>query len=648
MSDLLKPLVRAWSEKINLAMDHKKARFQDDADEAMKFFCGPYDFMYKEDHARKSSSFRYGPDDDFPDPSFQMTINKVAEMVQLFGPVLYHKNPHRQVNPRKMLIPPMEILGDPNNPMTQQLFIGISQQVQSTRAVDKVRASLMESYLNYTANELDLKTEMRLAIDEAIIKGASCLWSEIYQHKSGAKMVGSFWDTVDNLCIDPDMETLASANWIARRCVHPVWQVERDYGLKAGSLRRGNLESLNSQGATTGNSDAAYDRERGLTNDLLVYWKIYSKMGMGGRLAGMNDETAKALEGFGNNCYLVIADNIPYPLNLPPEAQETIPIEQVMSKVQWPISYWADDAWPVTMIAFHPIPRQVWPMSHLKPAMGEMKFLNWAYSFLASKVRTTCRDFIAILKSAGEDVKNTLLHGNDLELIEIEPTHKAINEVVQFLQHPGMNRDILTIIQAIEENFERRVGLTELMYGVSGRQLRSASEAELKGDQMRIRPDDMANRVEEVATVLARKEGLAASQHLQAADVAPILGQVSASLWQQHVTRPVQQAAQELEYRIEAGSARKPNKERDAANMGTAMQMIFQPLFAYAQGTGDFGPINGLLSDWAKSIDVDAEKYIMKPAPPPPPPPGMPGQPPAGPPEKNGQANGMPPSMARR
>jgi hypothetical protein len=50
-------------------------------------------------------------------------------------------------------------------------------------------------------------------------------------------------------------------------------------------------------------------------------------------------------------------------------------------------------------IYFHDVPNDPWPMSHLAPGMGELKFLNWAYSFIAGKIRIECRDFIAILKS---------------------------------------------------------------------------------------------------------------------------------------------------------------------------------------------------------------------------------------------------------
>jgi hypothetical protein len=44
---------------------------------------------------------------------------------------------------------------------------------------------------------------------------------------------------------------------------------------------------------------------------------------------------------------------------------------------------------------------------------------------------------------------------------------KTITEIVQFLQHPPFNGDIWKVIEAVAEQFDRRVGLTELMYGQS-------------------------------------------------------------------------------------------------------------------------------------------------------------------------------------
>ena len=112
----LRPVCTAWTKNIRLAWEFKKKQFQDDADEALAFFNGPYDFLYSGKGNRTSSSFAYGATEEgeLPKPTFAMTVNKVAELVQLFGPALYHTNPNRKVSPRQFPMLPVELWGDPN------------------------------------------------------------------------------------------------------------------------------------------------------------------------------------------------------------------------------------------------------------------------------------------------------------------------------------------------------------------------------------------------------------------------------------------------------------------------------------------------------------------------------------------------------
>ena len=44
----------------------------------------------------------------------------------------------------------------------------------------------------------------------------------------------------------------------------------------------------------------------------------------------------------------------------------------------------------------------------LAPGIGELKFLNWAYSLMAGKLRITMRDFIAFAEELDDDVKQAV------------------------------------------------------------------------------------------------------------------------------------------------------------------------------------------------------------------------------------------------
>lgn len=670
MADTPEPLrnvTALWIEKLKRAAEYKWKVFGEDAAEALKFYNGPHDFMYEGGYSENSRGFNVRPSSEHH-PAFKMTVNKVAEMVQLFGPVLYARNPYRIVRPRQTWVPPAPlVLGPPPDPMmpldpiaqqmtliAAQRYQQMLQQMDMRHQEDMARAQLLEMYLNYTPREIDLKGGMRMAIDEALIKGMGVTWCELWTPPgSGLRIAGNFYDTVDNLLGDPDSETVEDWQWCARRCCHPVWQVEQEYGLPPGTLR-GGTESVHRQTQvdTHNYGQGPYDRKRGTTNDLVEYWKVYSKMGLGAKLQGADPSLRKALDSFGDHAYLVICKDVPYPLNMAPGAVEQVKAsgdeqaaQAFLQQLEWPTPWWADNEWPFTDLCFHKVPRCAWPMSHVKPAMGEQKFLNWAYSFLAGKIRNTCRDFVAVLKAAGEDMKAAILKGEDLTLLEIESQFKTISEVVQFLQHPPMNGDIFKVIQAVEENFEKRTGLSEMMYGQTSTQSRSAEETATKRAFLQVRPDDMAERVEEMATRMARKEAILARWHLTAEDVAPILGPEAAQFWGQLVqSADFQQVVREMDYSIEAGSTRKPNKEAILANIDQGTQVILPVLQQYSFTTGDFGPVNEFIAQWGKARDFDTSGLTLKPLPPPPPPEAAPS--PGESPSKNG-ANGKPASSSR-
>ena len=616
MDNPFEAIAKHWIKKIRLALDHKK-EFQKDADQGMRFFNGPYDFLYDLKRANLTGDFVYAGSSELPRPAICMTHNKVAEAVQIFGPVLYHRNPTRTITPRQQFMPPLELMGDPNDPNVQAQYEMMAAQVRYATSIDAARADLMLRYQNYTPVATDLKTNCRRAIDETLIKGMGLLWTEVYHPPGGQfKMIGSFQDSVDNFVMDPDVELREDCKWMARYCLKPVWQVEREYNLPPGTLdKKGHAETRDNQAGQDVKPPSMKDKQDGTTNDLIGYWKIWSKMGLGGYLSGIAEEI-RDIDRFGDFTYLVVCDKLNYPLNLHPSI--IMDEQAVQQAIQWETPFWADDSWPVTPIIFHDVPRSIWPMSHFKPAMGELKLLNWAYSFIASKIAKTSRDFLVVAKHAGEELKRAILSGSDLELIELEKSHGTINEVVQFLQHPEFNADIWKVIAAISEVFDKRTGLTELMYGSTAQQMRSAEEAAVKADQLRVRPDDMANKVEDAMTDVARREALAARWNLEPQDVQPVLGDMGAHWWSQIVT-PTDPTTilHQLEYRIEAGSARKPNKDKQIGDANAAVQTVFTPLWQYSMQSGDVRPANAVVEMWAKANDIEPEKMMIQPPPPP-------------------------------
>lgn len=616
----LRPLVRGWLSVLNAARKDKKAKFGDDAAEAMKFFNGPHNFMWDEKYMRdKRITGGEGTETIMP-PTMRICLNKMAEIVQLFGPSLYNRNPHRQVVPRRLPSLPPSLLGDPMNPFVQQQYQMLAMQEQQTFEMAATRANLVETLLNYTPNEMDLKTNCRKAIDEALIKGMGLLWTETYQPPHlDYKVVGSFYRTVDGLLLDPDAEDDDEIMWGGYEMTKPVWQWEREFGWEPGTLKA-NLESKFHQGMSDGALFDADDRNRGKSNDLLTATVIYSKMGLGDKLTDCKKFDAFDTEEFGDYCYLVIAEGVDQPLNLPPPVLESGDAELLFQALQWPIPFWIDGEWPWTRIAFHWVPNQIWPMSHLKPAMGELHFLNWAMSFLASRIRSSSRDFIGVMKAAGEEIKEAILSGKDLTILEIEADlapNSKITDLVSFLQHPQVNGDVWMVISAVADSFDKRVGLTELMYGMASTQSRSAADVNVRASSAAVRPDDMAQQSEDAMSNVARKEAFAWRWTGEAQDVLPILGANGAYAWEQLVMSqdPIL-FSRELDFRIESGSMRKPNKNLRIDQMNNFLQTpLAASVMQYSAATGNMGPINSIIAEWCKANEMDPSGFMLPPPP---------------------------------
>lgn len=620
-------LCTLWREKLRLA-ERAKESFTKSAKLACSFYDGTVDpteaLLPTEKHRRLIEA------NDYQLPTFQISVNKVSELVQIFGPALYYRNPHRMVKPVKR--PQIDVLlrayallsqmqpGMPPDPMVlQQLASQLSTNDMVEMETMKAKAELQQLVLNYTPRELGLNVEARKAIDECLIKGMGLVMVEVYQFPaSSMRLVGSFHYSVDKLLIDPDADCIEDAKWIAMECVHPVWEVEETYGYARGSLKA-NMMSHHQAAVDRVDPDSAYKQKQGNTSDLIRYWKIWSKMGIGSLLQGAKESQAigDMLDGLlGRYVYLVVADSHPFFLNCPPEVLERPADEALMQELSqrfaWPIPFWKDDLWPIAPLYFHENPNGLWPISHVEFAIGELIAINWIASFLMSKVAKNSRDFVAILQEADEELKEALESGADMTVLQLKGSmNRNINELIQFLQHPPFNKDIVQVLEFMQDLFEKRTGLSEIQYGQTSRQLRSAQEAALKGDFARIRPDDMSNKVEEWSSRVARMEAAASRLMLTGQDVAPIVGTSFAMLWDRLVATPDPEVAfRELEVTIEAGSAKKPNKQAEVTNMDLAMQTMFNHLMSLAS-SGIPGPVNALLKDWAKAHDFEVSNYLI-------------------------------------
>jgi len=509
------------------------------------------------------------------------------------------------------------------------------QQQQFMFGRRQIVSKLLEDYLNYTPNELDLKRHSRKVVEEAFIKGAGVWWHELYSPPgSTVKMAGSFFDSIDNIVWDADADEFEDIRWAARKRIQPVNEVAAKFGLNPDDLK-GHLESYQAREDVDARG-YEYKRKQGKTNDLICYWEIYSKTGFGDRLKDAEPDLKGKFDALGQNCYLVVAEGIDYPLNIPPailqeEVDETGIPQQLFMNAQWPIPFWVEpNGWPFTLLAWHGKPGYSWPISIIRPGIGELRFINWAMSFLATRIATSSQTLIGVSKSADPDIKAKLLERSEggFKIVEIsEAIGRNVNDVISVFSMPGVTQDMYQIIAEVTNLFDRRVGLTELIYGMTRSSFRSAAEAAVKSEQISVRPDDYANTLEDAMTEVSRKEALLARWMIQPQDIAPLLGPMAAQAWALHVQQEDPESiVREYSYRIEAGSIKKPNIATKIENLNQAMQT----LMPVAQGLMQAGRpelFNSLITDWGDAMNFDVSKYMIPPPPPPGPPPGEPNSP---------------------
>jgi hypothetical protein len=635
-------LAQTWVKKLNAAVKYK-APFAEDAKEAAQFFDGEHNWMWKDSYARGEKGYNSS----IAAPNFRIQINKVFELVDIFGAVMYHRNPVRTVTVADHPDVPPEAVGitigpdfDPSMLTPEQMQILEMAQQEGERKKQRTSAAmLLDKYLNWTPNELNLKMQGQKWVRETLIKGMGVMWTEMVELQTSGdgsrppiRMIGSFYDTVDNFLMDPDWDNMDDILWCARKCVHPIEQVSEEYGISEEELRK---HHNGSREVKLGREPNKKRDKIEATNELITYYKIWSKTGLGDRFKNVPKQYRGMFDQLGKYAYLVICEGVEYPLNIPPEVLDAASTEsesqlpdELITRTAWPIPFYCDpQGWPFTPLWFHWKPGYSYPISHIRPAIGELRLLNWAMSFAATRIATSCETMIAVQKAADQSIKDQILAPSEggFKVIEMsELLGRGIGDIMSVFQLPQVTQDLWQIIGAISEQFSQRTGLSELVYGYTRASFRSASEAQIKQENISIRPDNMANQLEDAMSMLARREALAVRWLLEPADVAPVIGPVGAVAWQNLVMKQdLVDLTRDFIFRVEAGSARKPNKATRVEQMQMSVQTL-GPILSGLAGAGMVEPYNALMRDWADSLDIDSTPYMIPPPPPPAAPPSAP------------------------
>jgi len=609
----LASLVQYWLRKVEKSRETKKV-FHETGEMCRQFFSGTVGFMWED-------SFRAKYLKSVTPPRFRVTIAKAFELVAIFGPSLFWRFPGREVKSREVFVPDMEGMGDPESPEFQEMMQQINSQITSEKTQRKNRDKLMQLYLNYSQREQPgggLKADGQYAVTEALVKGRGVTWCEAYTFPgSDTVLTGNFFDTVDNLFIDADARrpNLSDAHWIARRHRDPYWKVERRFGLKPGTLKdKSKFRSADhiSRGEANNTSNAVKSQ----SSDLVEWYEIFSKCGVGTREKGIMPEYHSGFEEVvGDFAYICVCDGVDYPLNLQKEKFEVATDEEVLEALDWPIPFYKDGRWPCAILDFYPNPNSVWPLAPMAMGLGELIFLNTMMSVLCERAYENSRLLVAAMKGASSEVVAKIKNGSMKEVIEVNPeAQRSVSDLVSVIQMPEIGFDLFRMINMVSAMFDKRTGLSELLYGANpgGVQSRTAADINVKSEMASIRPEYMSQQVEEWQTEVANLERIAAGWSVSGESLVPLLGTVGAQMWDELiVSEDPETFVREMRCTVEANSIKKPNKSRDNENINRISQFLMPELSKHADITGDTGPLNNFIEDIGLAIDQDTSRWTI-------------------------------------
>lgn len=623
MDGVLGAIVNRWTTAIDAAYEARKG-WDDTVFLCREFYRGALDFMWSEKFQGKYFGGKLTP-------RFKINLNKMFDMVALYAPSLVWDQVTRMAKVEKGFEWDADVFGDPNDPQAQQLHQQSLMQAFPRETFTKYQTRAFDKWLNYTPREMPdgtMTLHSERCVVDGLISGRGVLLPRDYKMPgSGRKLTGCFWTSSENVLYDPDATNRNDAQYMIIRCVEPRWKVERDRGYEEGALKRaGGYESYNHQLDRRGYGN--YEENRGgKSYDTLVYYKVYSRMGVGGRLKDAREAFGR-VRGYldrivGDYAYLEICPGLKHPLNCNPAKLRDATDEQVRDWFRWPIPWWLDNRWPAALLDFYHRDDSSYPIPPMAAALGPLIYMNIAMSNLANRVWSSSRDFIGIVESAWETVAPYFQKGDDLALIKVPQIFaKDMEEIVKFIKQPPVTADQYQMLDRMSDEFMKSSGLVPYLYGGgAGTQTRSAKAEENREVAAGIRPQYMAKKVDEHQAECAEMEKQAAYWTLDAKDVDP---QIPHWIWQRFVVDEPEpeRIIRSIRVTVDAQSGRRPNKLRDAENMAKMLPAVLPELSKHADVTGDTEPLKAMIRKWGESIEQDMSEIDgMGPRVPMPPPP---------------------------
>lgn len=603
-------LVDQWLERI----EHARKCPDREAFDAVAEVC--YSFYKKSAKFMWEDSFRKKFIGSISTPRFETTINAAFEFVAIFGPYLFWDYPHRQAKAYEPLQIDPELFGADDEEGAMWIA-GIQQRQEFQHRRAQQTAALMERYLNYSQREQNLQQHAMSAVYDALIKGRGVLVPRSYKFPGSPRtLTGLFRESVDDLFIDPDCcdPLLESATWVAIRHQSPAYELEDRFNLERGTLAEaGNLESYESVVMNNRPIDKIH-RAFGRTNDIVIWYEIWSKCGVAGRSKSADVELVKELDRVvGDYAYICVAPGVPWLLNAPPAAfHEEITDNEVSEMLGWAFPCYMDGKWPLALLDFYQDTESCWPLAPLSAGLGHLICINVLMAAYVENAYENRKTIIAVLEEYGKEVEAKLKGKDNPAVVRIKTDlTQEITKVVQYLNRPNQNTDILDAINMELRLFQKATGLVDFMYAAEETQDRSARTTAAKEEKTAIRPEKMSRDVAQWQTQGACLEAMLAALEVQGQDVEP---QIPGELWDALIaSQDPERVMREMQFVVEATDIRRPNRERDLQNLQTLAQQAVAAFMEYAGQSGNWEPLNNFFSATFKAMEVPFAGMRMEP-----------------------------------
>ena len=443
-----KEICREWQQKIKVAQNFREKN---------------YDTNWKRWYSYFKSEF-------YPKVFKQqdrLIANYIFSLIKSQLPQLYYKNPNVIVTPK--------------------------------RPQDEPTAELVENVINYIWGEIDLKTEIKRCVLDALIYGVGWMkqgwWgkTEKVKNESGEVNVnikkGEIFGYRVNpfdVVIDPEAKSVETAKFLGTRILRTMDELRANPNYDIHILNKiPATTAIKSEYLTVGEEQGV---EGNRWTDRYKIWEIYSTI---------------------DNKIIVLSENIDEPLRYDDNPYEM-------------------EGFPLEMLGFTTDPESPYPISDLLALEPLQLELNKIRTMIARHMRRFNRKYLFDETQISKDAVEKMAHGEDGACIGVKGDPKL---VIPLIDAP-LQAEVYRMEAIVKEDLREGSGMSELYRsGTPMKGMGTATEAMIAQQGQKARIDDKLDSVRCFCKNIARKMVQLAKQYYNQERVIRIVGQDGEIKW---------------------------------------------------------------------------------------------------------------------